>query len=939
MFFPHHSDKEVSSLSYRIRDFTKRYDSYNDHKEDRISLLEQNFQISSVLSKIIQTLEIISVKPAQLILHVQEYNSVNKTPVSYEQYYIRSWIRLINEEIVFSQKISAYLSTVISQELRGENVDLFNNDPDFVNCIKQFYNKFYYDKKKTISKVQLERVLSFFTNFSVDFFIDNSILRSTENGDYEWTGAEYTRYLKNEITQKLWKEIVDQEQTLDSFRVFIRLLSRTQIWPSNLSHLLTEFSVAKLLELCSDFLLTEDDLKNSELEMQKVMLDGLPSHGITADIAIRDFTFSGNQGELLRNIKSLPYYYADIFAWQGARNIYANCLSILMANDLNTRQPYTSTILLLKTIDRPFLIYGIFDRAKKNAAQLIPFLLDEDNLRPLAFRLLDEIEINPEICRNQGNEEKNYSERLEIKNALWLEAFDLFLKKIVAKSDYSNGCQELAEILYDLGKKTFSVQNSNRFIGSQTHQAYRKRYDSVLKSIGNLRTNNNVYASGSSIKPRLFPSLIPKVYEAFIEIKSLLPENPFLRLETEVFDLIIELSRIADIPLLKDEASNEEEILLRSTQDKMKLFLFEKLKNYFSLTSLDIYSYNHKYENKPAKRGVSDFGIEIVDWGYLFLKFDKRMISKLNSSFKNGLVFDIHSTEEKYSDQNKEQKTKINTYVRLVLLALHMIKHKQSKYIVSIKGRDKTVKELEALINFYAIKYSIDNLPKSRMDIFEENFSWANDYIYKQPLSKLLYLVINQFETIDKVEFVNKFIKNSKDLGKMLSIHNNIENPEIKKMVAVKLKNINVDEYINSRFTIDELEDAVLEANNSEEFFETAEPLLKKIEEHFKRINESQINVSNFAFKSKLRLAYRRKDLDSIQKLQLPKTENTPFNHQDSNNEIKKDYYVALHYLNHDKKYDLAIDLLQKLLLRDPRNIDYVFHLHKAKVYKAMLNG
>lgn len=933
-FYPYYENRKLAAISYQIFNAVRERNDYLEHREPYAVYDNARHNVSNAIAQIIQKLEFRQLGKEQFASEIQAYNRANSKQIDAEFFIRRSWVRFINGKVVLPNVISRNIGTLVYSDQRGEPKPLPSENQEEIKFLKHLYSLYFLEYHPIIQKSALDDIIKNYPGLTIERLLDKHILKTGESEQiYTWSDqSEYCRYLRNEITLQLWLDIVERDHSAVNFKKFITLLYGVHVWPDSLNKIFSRSSADALCRLATQFLLDEEDLVNTDQEAQKCFFDNPHYAHIKLEDPSPSFKFTAeNPYDLIREVENLTWHQPYILEHQESRMIYELCIRLILLCNKNEKFPYQSAINLLNDTKRPFLVYSLQDRIEDKDGHIIPFLIPDNKLASLGIKMLDKIKINDESCIALENNETSFREKLEIKNKFWLECFDIILTGI---SRYpgtieTNG-EVIGEVLKELSNKVFSFNGNNYQYSVDTHQSYRKRYDRVFKIISECKEQNSTFHSIASVKPRIFPNLLPVLFKVLSKEDEFLPRNEFLKLETDIIDLAIEYIRISRTPLIKNEFISGIENSLSELQKEMTSFAYNKLKTYLFTQEISVYSYRTGSEVRKVKRGINEFGLEIVDWGYLYLNFYQNgLLEKLDREFRSSLVFDTTTKEEKYADQNKEQGEKITVYLKILLLA-HIIIRKD----VNLNGFDQSTKKkalasLEEYIKYYAFQYSKDDLPNSRIDVFEERVYLFNYDMYRQPLTKLLYEAVNGFETIERADFVNKLFEGSNDIGRMLSVLNNIDSQEVRSIIVRKIEGANMHEYIKSRMTITELEDALVEAINSDDHFLLAEPLLKRIEDHLNKIGKSDGNTSSFLFSIKLLLAYKQKDLQALQSIEVP---NIELHYSDKvNYQAKKNYYLALFKLNNLSDYQGAINILEALVSHDEKNEDYNFNLHKAK--------
>lgn len=937
----HTTEEKLKSLSERLKYLARDTNSARLYTDQNVKSANLKLNLSLVLSKIISELHFIDRSKNVFEKIIGEYNSTNKTNLIFGDFEKLNWIRTISGEAIMPTLISHFIWQVGYYEKEGKPIEIPKDKNDLIRCLQIYSERCFQDSRLTISKIELENVLSKFAleELTSDFLIEIEVIGFDSKADiYYWKGGEYSRHLKNEIASTLWLLVGGENATDMEFRRYLKLNEGAEIWIDDLGAFLNHKNTKKICELAVSFLANENDLLKSDAEFTKIWLDAENYRhiDIKTEIPVVKFNYN-NAYDFIESVNYHKWRFHDAFDYQRTRSFCHSLIRIIVSCEPKHPTPYQSVLKILKDTSRPTLLWTLYNDIKREFPFVIPYLLTDSELLPIAFKLIDKIEIDNLFLSEQSNNDRKVEESFEVKNQFWLEMFEFSLEQII--SVYSNDKEKgelIAKILIDISEKVFSINNNNTN-SVINHNVFRKRYDTALKKLANKRiTEGNTYPR-PPVSPRLIHSLLPDIAH-FLKEKSA-NRNPnhidHLNLNHGFIDLSIEMLRLANLRVSEFEISTDKKEKLDNSVKDIITLLQKEITEFYSATEIDVQLYNSiGTEKKKAKRGVSSFGFEIIDWGYLYLHFEKsNILQNVHDSFITSLNF--KTDVDKYDEQNKEQYEKIKLYLKSFMLAFISINQKKDFYEIDALPVKLTLEKLENWIRQFSLKYSIDNVANEQIDVFNERFNvFGNDQYYKR-LTSLLYESINYFVGVGKDKFVESLSATSFDTGRMLTAINKIESKELREILSKRIDIIKTEKFIEQTFTVTELENAMIEAVNSTDNWSLAEPLLNKIEEHYNRVKHFDENSQNLLFEVKLLLAFKEKNLKKLLEISIPKSE---YNRTENNiqKENRKAYLIALHYLYNENNYAEAISKLESLHSSEDENINYAFHLLRAKTLKAL---
>jgi hypothetical protein len=931
-----YQNKKLKSISTRLELVCRKDNTYKEHSNPVIAEENLKYGLAMFIAKLIYNMQFVVTNKELFIKEIESYNYSNKTSLSIIQYENLTWIRVINEELKISSVISRSLSAIIQSSFTDKPFD--NETIELSRFLKEFSDK-YFHKNAYIHSKQLNDLLNQNTNseITVDFLLGKGILgnHKTADGLFEWRRNEYTRYLKDEIAASLWLiTFQDKNYSLLKFRDYTRRLSRFGIYNDSLKKYLPYQDILKLNELIVELIHNEEDILNSELEIKKVFFDSDTYNHIKIDSIPPSITYdSDNSYDLILKIKYHERRYDSLTEFVGQRSFYGLLLRTLIANDANEMTPYHHIRSLMEDVSRPYIVLYLFWELKRHA-EIIPYLLMNDSLTPITFLLIDELDFNMDVLKEHDSREIMDREIVSIKNQFWEELFQYFIDKIKYYKDYEMYGKQVGQILKQVAREVFSFHNHNYQLSLIKHQIFYNRYTGTLNKLIDTRLNSPESYPDKGFRPTILSLILEAFVSEIIEFHYNYSPNEARSLHLDNIDLLIEALKLSNKLILNKEIDIDENEL-NSIQFKITNRIFEILGKYYTDDLVKVTNAIGEVIEIKTHRSMIDFGLEIVDWGFLYLFFQKfKLLSKYNSIVIGSLVFD-NTEKEKYSDQNLEQTKKIQIHLKSLLIAhIYVVKNKHN-YDYSLFDTNDCIRILEEAIVYYSFKYNINEIPNQQVDAFDETFLFNND-IYKKYLNSLLYESVNLFSLQNQSDFVSKFFEKSIDIGRMLTAINRLESRGPRDVIVTKMNSIPVESFLNTRMDATHLENTLIEAINSNEHFDKVNPLLDKLEKYFERINRDDDNVRVFIFRIKLLLAFKRKDINELHSIEIPKPQYTFGKGQETNSRTKE-YYLALFNLYNNKNYDKAIESLQNLLTQEPQNIDYAFRLYKARLLKALL--
>lgn len=936
----HNTEEKLKALSGKLKHLARNDNSYANYVDLRIKSENLLFNLSLVISHIVLNLEFVERSHSVFLQILDEYNHKNKTSLTFEDFEKANFIRIVADEIVMPEVIRHFVWQVGYYESEGKPIKVPEDKNDLIRCLQEYHRKCFENARLTISFEKLNELIRTFGSheLSISYFEDAEIVKYDKKGYFVWTGGEFTRHLRNEIASTLWLLVGGEQASLSDFKRYYKLISGIDLWIDNLGRFLNIQNTTRICELVMEFFHSENDLNKSENEFSKIWLDATGYQHVSIDDAIPVLEFNyENTVDFIESVNYHKWRFRDAFDYQRTRSFCHLLLRILVPNESPYPKMHEHALKIIKDTSRPFLLWTLYSDTPKDFPFLIPHFLTDPELIPIAFKLIDKIEINGVFLSGSSNSERSFKKNLELKNDLWIEMFDFVLEQLASnpnrRSEYAN---IVFPVFVDIAEKIFN-RNTNNTNGILHHKSMKERYNEALKKLLTERIIVNNVHPKPEVNPRLLLLFLPDIM-GFVMNKILSPRlmhTEFINLTSPSVELAVEFLRFSNTPISQNEISHEQVQNNRDAAEMMVLALRDYIIKYHSTIDVNVKTYDSAgVETRKAKRGLHEFGFETIDWGYLYLNFELQgILEEFENSFTSTLIFE--KNENKYNEKNKEQKEKIALHLKSLMLSFIDIKRKSNLYEAEKLPVKITLAKLENWIKELSLKYALDDVPNERIDVFNERFGAMVYDIYHEPLNSLLYNCINHFQPATQRKFVEDLFSESADPDRMLAAINILDSKELQNIISSKCSLELSNKFIEDATTVTELQNAMIEAVNSNEHWRLAEPFLKKVEEHYNRIKHFDEYSQNLIFEVKLLLAFKEKDLAKLSSLPIPKPDYER-NTSDQKKESRKRYLIALHNLYHENKYAESIIKFESLHMADATNVDYAFHLFRAKTLKAV---
>ncbi|WP_430412705.1 hypothetical protein [Kordia sp.] len=929
--------EKIKSLSKRIAYSTSntRHSAYVD-KNIKSENLQYN--LSLLLSHIILKIDMPDRSKASFFKIIDAYNLQNNTNLKFEDFKKINWIRVVADEVLLPELIRHLLWNIEYSENR--KVDIPENKEHISACLKNYYNTCFYDYSLTIKKSCLLQILKNHSvkNITVDWLLEKEIIAIHSNTKiYIWKAHNYIQYLGDEIIATLWLLIGGKKATEKKFKIFFKYINRVGLWTRNIENYLSEKNIAKISEHSMSFFNAENDFQNTDVEFEKIWFDAprYTHRNINTPIPEVKFDYKSPY-DFITSIEYHESNYPSVFDHQSIRSVCHLLFNIMIVNEKKEHVFFGNFIEILQKITHTPLIWILYEKIRRDFSILIPYLQTNLELIPIAFKLIDDVEINQDILKEQSDRELKFADSCELKNSLWFEMLNLTFELLTSNQvDVKIKGEVLSKILIDLSKKVF-ISRSHRVNGNTVHNSLDKRYRKALETLKQYRVHETNSFPIKPIKSRfvfdILPAIIATLIAEFYSYRHY--RSNLTTINLALIDVSVEFLKICDLKILEKEVSEQIKTEILASKNQLISALKTYLKEFQILNevSIDFYEAIPK-ENRIIKRGYSEFGLEIIDWGYLLLLFkEKLLLQSYFDIFKKSIVFNTASHE--YDDQNIEVYHKIKHFLKVLMLGFVSINKNKDKHGINNLQVASTLHELELEIIDLSLTYSSNQIDKGKIDAFGQRFDLYTSNLYFKSLLELLYESINYFETYDKAVFSIRFFEDSNDVSRMLSAVNRLDSTKLKKIISDRINNIDIKEFLDTVFSFTNLQNTLIEAVNSDYHWELATPLIEEIQRHLLRINKNDFNTQMLLFEVSLLLAFKENDFKKLINIPIPKKEYS-VNKINTKGTNLKQFFIAIFNLYNTENYVEAIEILKSLLTNEVKNIRFAFHLYRAETLQA----
>lgn len=726
-------------------------------------------------------------------------------------------------------------------------------------------------------------------------------------------GYAYDSYwsaFSDEISARLWEKLLVEYPKKSTENIFNEWIDKS-LWCKNPCNHMSKDSKAKFLVAVRDKLTSEPDIEYSDKELSKIFLDGhLIHHDWNNGIILPERHQINNQSykELYESLNELDKYFHDAVSCQEIRTDISFLIRLIVENDKVYHEkgtPFCKTKELFDvSLERPFIFYELLQILKRNHSYILPYLLNYKGLFSIIFDLLSGLNIADDLLSDE-KEHKEHS-RQECITKILLDSIKLYLNNsLSAKFENDEIAENITYVLHETLKKLFSNINTNNYTSSLLEkEEYKRRFREILDLIS---------THESRLSKTFFEDIYPLLLLNIKGIKRPIQTHAVLHgIYTPKYYLIGELVAVANDKLSKYK------------KDLLQLFVDSFIEEMQSDT-IEIQDYWHDIKKQENISWYDNqYGYELIDWAEIFLLAERySIVDDLLESFKANFKTNGYKEETKewnlVHDWNRSQAYKLRLLMRILLIAYSKI-NENGTYYENVGFNVNGIQNiLERKIIYIATNNNKSNIEKAKYGIFSDSFeSLAN---INTNLFSRLGEICNSFSQRNRRKLIDSFLENEDAFEKFMELYNLLFLEGDRQYLKEKLDNISPKEYIENAHWLPQLENALIQAINSDVFTEQAEEILNYYEKIAEKRFKNDKNKINFIYRIKLLLAYRHNNKRELLNINVPE-KHYHISTFDKEAQNQKTFYLSLFDLKEEKLSE-ALKKLNDLTVSEPNNIEF----------------
>lgn len=725
-------------------------------------------------------------------------------------------------------------------------------------------------KNESFDKIYAKHKALYPKTPNIEDLYENKVLSLASEGytlSIRSGSPNYILDLAGKIKAIIWQKLLDDTSYEDDTLRILKFLSYSKFddHRHDIALHLSEEAKSRFQEAAIKMVLNEPDLLSIDQEFNKVFLED--------DISSRnnwnsDYINKSDDLKPTDNVYDLydkmlivsDNYNGNLFFTQDCRADLSYLVDELLILDNEhskhsnsdnfkfSHYPITKK-LLLEGLNKPYLLWKSSYFLKNRGLTRLPFLLIEEKLATLIFRLLD----------NASIEILTYETVSQVKTKMLKIAIQLIFDQITSTHNFDK--DRFANIVFQLFKeinrdKFQLVRNSRTIeIYEQNIADKKERENILLSAIENYSMDVNRFPKQAS------PSVISKHLTLLLErVDSYMPtrelSNGSWHLPLQKLDYLNWLSKVSiNYQLKKEELEANIEKQIAEVYLKTYLSSIEK-------TSITITVYpSLKTKTDIPSWYLDNEHLDNIDWVFPFILLQRnKTFSKLLSP-----TIEFNSDEDKYDDLNTYSVKRLRSHLFILLSTLNFINNRNSN-LLRLQKETTTIKnKLEASIVDILKRNAIQH-NKNKIDILDEFFERSYKSSNKNELIPQIAHSINWFT--DKKGILKALTKTS-DLIRLLIIVDWITAEGLKKELIKKIKKSKITEFIKSHRFNPEMELLITKLTYQPKLVKQTKEALdywkKNVTSHGKK------DLGKVSYLVDLMVAYNGNDEKALDAIKTPK--------------------------------------------------------------------
>jgi hypothetical protein len=320
---------------------------------------------------------------------------------------------------------------------------------------------------------------------------------------------------------------------------------------------------------------------------------------------------------------------------------------------------------------------------------------------------------------------------------------------------------------------------------------------------------------------------------------------------------------------------------------------------------------------KDLRWDIGLFRLKETSWHLLLTKAYE--LDRLDKVLEINISKPEDEEENKYAI-NYEQTKKLRLFLRILFTSVKYYKTN----IVELENKGVSVTAIIKKIEDCIVKYVCGNLKlkgESQVYLFDyslDSFKNNKDSSFINEFAEIL----NFLGITSKKEVLNTMLTTRQSLEKLLVLFNNLESEGARKLLKDEINKISSEEFLRTVSWLPEIETGLIEALNSNIFTDLADTLLSYYEKQINAKDKMYVNDKlALIFRLKLFVAYRNRNIEDIEKLEVPNDSSNNFNYTELNNQ--KIFFKAL-LLQENLSFSKALHLFDNLVKVEPKNFEFI---------------
>lgn len=669
----------------------------------------------------------------------------------------------------------------------------------------------------------------------------------------------------------------------------------------------------------------EADLEEGSEEYKKALLDYYMGHDLMTiqfveRIGDTEFpSITTDAFDTLKMVSNAQRWSTDDYLYfhQSCRGTISYLLGqIIRSYTCDSRSLDRINDLTDEIHHKPYLVWNLCFWIWNWNPEIIPGLMRNPHIASAVFATLKKIEITEDILESVPDV------KFKITSASFKHLLDIFQSESATSTPQK--AKAVFDCIYTLSSPQYQIKGQHSYQQRESQEIATKLSNNIKQEFANRPNQYPVYDGHIHTKDKYYPFLLKDI---FGHVKNLSPDNLYnngtLDFDYTKLSLLLFLSQLSKAVPAKDDhfriPSYDVAFAMLDT--------YKKVISAMTATSID-------HETRKSKEVIPIFlpakqNIEAIDWATLYLLLEEESLSAEFLCPPN-LAFIL--TDDKYDRHNSFIVDKLRIHLQVLIIAYKQLKSKELELRQRGVTIDNSFIRLQNAILDIAVPYSLDELPKKRIDIFNESDERPTYRDHQAELIPQLGDVSNYFPLPDREKLLKALLRTDILIRSLKLIE--VMSSEYDQTYLISLLNSqDLPGELEKLRSLNDFQFLLNVLSKHSQFKDKARLVLTYWEEKIAPRNADFFfnDITATTYRTKLLLAYQANDFKEIEAIPEPNGE-LFLNNSRMYPRNEKDFYKALYHFKNDNPEQAYIIYNELVYRQDDDTITVALNRFAAKI-------